>query len=214
MKPANILLISTAMMAAAGCAPRTAVKAMPSVPTIVADVCAQCHGATGTSTSADIPNLAGQHAEYLVRQLRAFRDHSRSDALGAQNMWKASHHLDDPQIDATAAYYATRTPLRQPVLGTPAQIAAGEKIFFGAAQKQGVPPCSGCHGSDGVGKTLFPRLAGQHMRYLVTQLTVFQRSEQRPDGAVMMSVSHALGDEDIANAAAFLQSLPGGAVAQ
>lgn len=212
-------IAATALVAAvAGCASpqrapvAVAVRPEATVPSIVDDICSQCHGATGTSMSADIPNLAGQHPEYLVRQLQALRDHRRNDALAAQNMWKAAHSMSDRQIDEVAAYYAAQTPRIQPVLGRAAEIAAGEKVFFGAAQQRDVPPCSGCHGNDGVGKTIFPRLAGQHMRYVAHQLTVFQHSEARPDGAIMMSVSHALSQDDIVSVAAFVQSLPGGAV--
>ena len=215
MKIANTMLLAAAIAALAGCAAPAApvaVKPEATAPSIVDDVCSQCHGATGTSTSADIPNLAGQHPEYLVRQLHALRDHRRRDPLAVQNMWKASHSMTDRQIDEVAAYYAAQTPRSQPVLGTPAQLAAGEKAFFGAAQHEGVPPCSGCHGNDGVGKTIFPRVAGQHMRYVARQLAAFQHSDERPDGAIMMSVSHALSPDGIANVAAFLQSLPGGAV--
>src|SRR5215470_6771434 len=122
--PASLM---AALLVVAGCSGRgapVATRPGAAAPAIVGQSCAQCHGATGMSTSADIPNLAGQHPEYLVRQLRAFREHSRNDALAVQNMWKASHGLDDRAIDEVAAYYATQTPVRQPVLGTPEQIAA------------------------------------------------------------------------------------------
>lgn len=215
MNTANVFLLTIVFAAIAGCTSHgtpVAIKPEASVPSIVDDVCSQCHGATGTSTSADIPNLAGQHPEYLVRQLHALREHRRSDPLAVQNMWKATHSLTDRQIDEVAAYYALQTPRSQAVLGTPAQIAAGERTFYGAAQQEGVPACSGCHGNDGVGKTIFPRVAGQHMRYVARQLAAFQHSDDRPDGTIMLSASHALSQDAITNVAAFVQSLPGGGV--
>ncbi len=46
-----------------------------------ADACAACHGRNGISVSGDIPNLAGQKVDYLVKQLRAFRDGTRKSAI-------------------------------------------------------------------------------------------------------------------------------------
>src|ERR1700752_3622335 len=108
MKTAGTIVL-TSLLGVAGCAHRTppeTTRPDAAAPAGVGQSCAQCPGAPGTSTSADIPNLAGQHPQYLAGQLRAFRDHTRSDALGVQNMWKRSHGLDDHAIDEVAAYFA------------------------------------------------------------------------------------------------------------
>ena len=52
----------------------------------------------------------------------------------------------------------------------------------------------------------FPRIAGQHADYLVKQLLVFQRTDERPEGSVMKVVAHGLQPQDIENVAAYLQS--------
>lgn len=179
-----------------------------SADSVAEHVCAQCHGPAGMATLANVPNLAGQHAEYLAKQLREFRSRHRADANAAKNMWGVAHNLTDKQIDGLAAHFAAQKPQAQPTEGKPGQIAAGKPIFTGGAMAQGVPACSGCHGEDGVGKTMFPRLAGQHMTYLIKQLMVFQRTNERPGGAVMKSVSHELTPENIENVAAYLQALP------
>ena len=176
--------------------------------TLAKQVCASCHGPTGTTSVANVPNLAAQREEYLAKQLREFKAHSRSDPRGVANMWSVAHVLTDRQIDGLARYFAGQEPQTQPIEGRAEQIAIGKYISTGGAVTRGIPPCSGCHGPDGAGKTMFPRLAGQHVDYLIKQLTVFQTTEQRPGGAVMKSVAHDLSPESIAAVAAYYQSLP------
>ena len=42
--------------------------------------CAACHGATGISIAPTYPNLAGQKADYTVKQLKDFQSGARTDA--------------------------------------------------------------------------------------------------------------------------------------
>lgn len=212
MKTATLCLLAIGLGAIARTAGAAPASASPSPTTAAAtlakEVCATCHGIAGTTTVANVPNLAAQREEYLAKQLREFKTHSRSDPRGAANMWSVAHVLTDKQINGLAAYFARQQPQPQPVEGKAAQIAVGKYISTGGAVTRGIPPCSGCHGADGTGKTIFPRLAGQHMDYLVKQLTVFQDTEQRPGGAIMKSVSHELSPESIVNVAAYYQALP------
>ena len=46
---------------------------------LAATVCAACHGASGTSVSDTIPNLAGQRARYIEAQLKFFKDGTRKE---------------------------------------------------------------------------------------------------------------------------------------
>ena len=205
------LLTLTLALAAArvdAAAPSAAPSPTTPAPVLAKDVCATCHGATGTTTVANVPNLAAQQQEYLVKQLREFKTHTRSDPRGAANMWPVAHTLTDKQIDGLAKFFAAQKPQLQPVEGKPGQIADGKSISNGGAMAKGVPPCSGCHGPDGAGKTIYPRLAGQHMDYLVKQLTVLQSTDQRPGDPVMKSVTHNLSPESITSVAAYFQALP------
>lgn len=69
-----------------------------------AAICAACHGATGTSINPMWPNLAGQHEQYLAKQIKAFRDGIRKDPMMAPMV--AS--LSDADIANLAAYYAAQ----------------------------------------------------------------------------------------------------------
>jgi len=67
-----------------------------------AGTCASCHGAAGISASALWPNLAGQQEQYLIKQLKAFREGERTDPL----MSPMSKSLSDEDIEDLAAYFA------------------------------------------------------------------------------------------------------------
>ena len=66
-----------------------------------AAMCASCHGANGISPMDLWPNLAGQKAGYLAKQMRAFRDGTRSDAA----MTSMAQTLTDADIDNLSSYY-------------------------------------------------------------------------------------------------------------
>ena len=55
----------------------------------------------------------------------------------------------------------------------------------------------------------FPRLAGQHADYVVKQLVVFQRTDERPEGSIMKTVAHDLTAQNVSDVAGYVQALPG-----
>lgn len=61
--------------------------------------CSSCHGANGEG-SDDFPRLAGQHAEYLVRQIIAFRTSTRRNDIMHAN----AEDISDSDADAVAEY--------------------------------------------------------------------------------------------------------------
>lgn len=175
--------------------------------TLARQVCANCHGMTGNATSPNFPNLASQSEAYIVAQLTAFRSHDRLDPAGFEYMWGLSRSLTEEQIKGLAAYYAAQTPVPQRGEGDRARLEAGRSVFETGVVATGVPACAGCHGARGEGNATFPRLAGQHADYLVKQLIVFQRTDQRPEGVVMKGIAHELTGQNIADVAAYLQAL-------
>ena len=66
--------------------------------------CAACHGADGNSANPLWPNLAGQHAAYLEKQMKEFRDGKRQDPL----MTPMAAALSDSDIADIAAYFAAQ----------------------------------------------------------------------------------------------------------
>jgi len=211
MKTLTLSLLAIAIGLAVGCAnlPRSRDLANPDVSglTLAEQVCSNCHGITGSATSPNFPNLAGQQEIYLTNQLQAFRGHSRRDPAGYEYMWGISRTLTDKQIQEIAAYFSSQKLRPQSIEGSTAQIDGGRPIFNDGISAKGIPPCHSCHGPGGAGNEKFPRLAGQHADYLVKQLTVFQRTDERPEG-IMKTVAQDLTQENIIDVAAYLQALP------
>lgn len=87
------LLASSPVMAADAAAGKTK-----------AAVCAACHGPDGNSPNPLWPNLAGQQDQYLVKQMKAFRDGDRKDPL----MSPMAAALSDEDIDNLAAFFSTQ----------------------------------------------------------------------------------------------------------
>jgi len=142
------------------------------VPELVTRVCSTCHGARGVSISPMFPHLAGQPPQYLEAQLKAFRDHSRADHLAQAFMWGMAARLTDERIVEIAAYYAAQPPPVGKAAERPGA-AAGERIFTEGIEAQQIAPCQACHGAEAAGNGSFPRLAGQHRRYLEKQMEAF-----------------------------------------
>ena len=67
-------------------------------------LCASCHGPTGISMSPVWPNLAGQKEQYLIKQIKAFRDGTRQDPMMAPMVAA----LSDTDIENLAAYFASQ----------------------------------------------------------------------------------------------------------
>ncbi|MEO7326691.1 MAG: c-type cytochrome [Dokdonella sp.] len=208
----QVALLAALASVTAGCAnePRSRDTANENVAgeTLARQVCSNCHGVTGNSNSPNFPNLAAQPEAYLVAQLTGFKAHSRRDPAGYEYMWGLSHKLTEKQIKELAVYFSAQTLLPQRVEGKPERSQSGETIFTAGIPDKAVPPCASCHGPQGRGNAAFPRIAGQHADYLVKQMTVFQRTDQRPEGSVMKVVAHGLTQENIADVADYLQSMP------
>lgn len=73
--------------------------------------CSGCHGPAGLGNpAADYPRISGQHAEYLVAQLTAYRDGTRGGTDRAEIMQGVTRGLSNQQIEALAAYITGLTP--------------------------------------------------------------------------------------------------------
>lgn len=212
MKSATLALVAAAISLSVGCAnpgrSRDLANPAVSATTMAQQVCSNCHGMTGNSVSPNFPNLAGQTEPYVVAQLNGFKSHGRRDPAGFEYMWGLSRSLTDEQIKGLAAYYASQSPVSQPIEGDRGRFEAGKSIFDTGVADKAVPACSSCHGPEGKGNATFPRIAGQHADYLIKQLIVFQRTDERPEGSVMKVVAHELTQQNIRDVASYLQAIP------
>ncbi|WP_287876809.1 c-type cytochrome [Aquitalea sp.] len=168
--------------------------------------CANCHAADGNSSSPLFPRLAGQQAGYIVQQLQALKNHSRSDESAHDYMWGVAATLDDNTIASIAEYFAGQKPLPNPATVAASLVDQGGMLFRNGNEAKGTPPCMACHGPNGEGSESGPRLAGQHAAYVDKQLHVFA-STQRPSAVEMQAIVRTLDDKEIRALAAYIQAL-------
>lgn len=165
------------------------------------DTCAACHQPNGAGEAGGgIPSIAGQHYEVVIEQLVDFRDTERIDLR--MNAFAASHHLEGPQdLADVAAYISSLPPQRTKDVGDGQFAAAG-----GQAYGRG---CANCHGADAEGndKLRYPRLAGQHYRYLVRQIDNMTRGSRTDASWDHSNLLKSLTHEEIVGVADYLARL-------
>lgn len=155
-------------------------------------VCAACHAADGNSSIAANPKLAQQHPEYLVKQLQEFKSGKRNNAI----MKGFAAGLSDEDMKNIAYWLASQQA--KPGFAKDKQLVAlGERIYRGGIADRNIAACAGCHSPSGAGiPAQYPRLAGQHADYTVTQLNTF-REGSRANSNQMMQVAAKLNDREI-----------------
>jgi cytochrome c553 len=169
------------------------------------NLCSTCHGPRGISTSPEFPILAAQRAAYLAAQIENFQHKTREEKAAHDFMYGIAGNLLDPKlVESIAAYYAAQPPAPgRP--GNPAQVALGRKLFETGLPDRGIPPCSSCHGAKAEGVADFPRLAGQHAKYVLRQIEYIQGLVRK--APVMHGIVKDLTLAEIEAIAAYVQSI-------
>lgn len=169
---------------------------------VVQNVCAACHGADGNSVITTNPKLAGQHPEYLFKQLTNFRDGTRANAV----MSGMASALSQEDMEGIAKYFSNQS-IKLAKAKENGKGSLGEKIYRGGIAANKVPACAACHGVTGAGlPKQFPRLAGQHTDYTVQQLRTF-RTGERANAPMMMTIAAKMSDAEMQAVADYIQGL-------
>jgi cytochrome c553 len=169
---------------------------------IVAARCFLCHGLEGESSSPLFPRLAGQHSEYMAKQLADFKSGQRaSDTMKVQ-----AAELTPEEMKSLGAYFQSK-----PAQANPAEdqglAEVGRYIFRKGNIYSGVAACVGCHGNKGYGTAHLPRLAGQNAQYLENQLKQFNKRLRTNDNDVMHSIAAKLTELEIRGVAEYISTL-------
>lgn len=169
------------------------------------EVCRECHGEDGISISGFAPNLAGQNADYIVKQVHNFQSGARDNPT--MNMMAPT--VDDSVLFDIAAYFASTEKMKGDGSG---DTAAARDLFANGDADRGILACAGCHGADGkgavVGGVLVPMIGGQRWTYLRSQLQNWRDGERHnsPDG-IMNKIAAPLGDAEIEALARYIGGL-------
>jgi cytochrome c553 len=205
----STVLIAATLAASAAYAQTPAKPDPAKAQGIITQVCAGCHGADGNSAQPANPSLAGQHADYTLKQLMNFKPQGGKSAerpnavmtamvanLSAEDMRNLAAHFEGQNARPRSA--------RDPQL-----VKAGQTIYRSGISGRGVAACTACHGPNGAGiPAQYPRLAGQYPEYVSAQLKAFRSGERANDANRMMrAVAEKLSDKDIAALAEYISAL-------
>jgi cytochrome c553 len=164
--------------------------------------CAVCHGERGESAHPEFPQLAGQHAVYLRKQLQDFQSGARSH----EAMNTISRSLSAAQVQQLAEHFASQRGQPQKA-DDEMLVQLGRYIYERGNLYNQVPACKSCHSSTGVGNERMPGLAGQHPRYIETQLRRFQSRLRRNDSGAMAFVTQGLSELELRGVSAYVATL-------
>ncbi len=140
------LALSAASMAIAATPAPAAKPDLAKGQAISTQVCAACHSADGSRGSPANPIIAGQHPEYLLKQLQEFKSGKRNNAI----MKGFAATLSDDDMKNVAAFYAGKSA-KPGFAKDKALVQLGEKIYRGGIADKAVPACAACHGPNGSG---------------------------------------------------------------
>jgi len=188
----NRCLLAAALALAAttawAAAPTSTAKADPAKgQQIFSTVCVACHNSDGNSSISVNPKLAGQHPEYLLKQMRNFKGEGGKppERLNPIMNGMIAAYSDDQMRDIAA--YLAEQKLKPEVSKNRDTIEYGRKLFRAGDQAKGLPACAACHGPTGSGMPAqYPRIAGQFTDYTESQLKNFRAGERTNDSNKMM----------------------------
>jgi len=176
---------------------------------LVTQICAACHAEDGNSTLPANPVLAGQHADYTLKQLLNFRPQDGKPAERPNAVMAGMvASLSAGDLRNLAAYFEAQKPTPR-AARDPNLAQLGQTIYRGGILAKNVAACTACHGPSGSGiPAQFPRLAGQFADYTSAQLRAFRAGERANDpNRMMRAVAERLSDREIAAVAEYIAGL-------
>ena len=170
-----------------------------------AQLCQGCHGVTGISVEDLIPNLAGQYAPYLEKQIQNFRVMERRHQI----MNAMAMTMTEAEVFDITAYFASQKQMKGDGKGE-SQVA--RNLFLKGDLARNITPCVICHGENGKGQApnvaTFPVIGGQHKSYLRLQLQNWRSGERaNSQDNVMNKITKSLTDAEIEALSDYLSGL-------
>lgn len=174
------------------------------------ELCQGCHGEKGMSVDpTTFPNLAGQYAGYIFKQVQDFQLGNRNDDTMSAMAATVTSMQDLKDI---AVYYSSQPVMKGKPASNSSLASKGKTIFLKGIANKGVYGCVNCHGQNGKGKSktnsLFPVIGGQTKPYIIKQLTNLKSGKRNNDPAGMMQdIAKKLSADDIKAVAEYVSTL-------
>lgn len=157
----------------------------------VYEVCAACHLPEGWGKpDGTFPMLAGQHKNVIIKQLSDIRALNRDNPT--MYPFALPKSIGGAQSIADVAAYIAKLPMNpEPGFGDGKDLALGEKLY-----KEN---CVRCHGANGEGseEKYYPRIQGQHYKYLVRQFEWIRDGKRRNANPDMVKQIQTFSDKDM-----------------
>jgi cytochrome c553 len=164
-------------------------------------LCQGCHGVVGMSVDGLAPNLAGQYAKYIEKQVRNFQSGTRTHQI----MSAIAATISDDDLADIAAYFASQQKMK----GSGSDNKMGEELFLHGDMSRMMVACVNCHGVHGKGKSpsnpVFPVIGGQNKDYVRGQLINFRDGDRgNSPGGVMNIITQRLTDTELESLADYV----------
>ena len=166
----------------------------------VAQGCVGCHGERGIAADPQNPNLAGQSAAAIYKQLHDYKSGKRAHEV----MAPIAQALEEQQIVDVAAHFAAANRLSlDPTTAEVPDPDINRLVERGDPARK-LPACNSCHGFNAGGPIETPTLSHQNKEYLARQLRAFRDGSRRNDIYTRMrSVAEKLSDREVERLATF-----------
>lgn len=165
------------------------------------EVCGACHLPSGAGRpDGTFPQLAGQHATVIIKQMADIRAGLRDNPT----MYPFAITLSDAQeLADVSVYIQTLCIPREHGMGSndPAVLAHGKSLY----EKE----CKSCHGANGEGdkQKFYPVLAGQHYKYMLRQVTEIREGKRRNANPDMVKIVKNYSDKDLDGVVTYMSTL-------
>ena len=165
------------------------------------EVCGACHLPSGAGRpDGTFPQLAGQHATVIIKQIADIREGLRDNPT----MYPFAVTLSDAQeLADVSAYIQTLCIPREHGMGSKdsAILKQGEELY----KKE----CTTCHGANGEGDKAkyYPVLAGQHYKYMLRQVTEIRDGKRRNANPDMVKIVKKYSDRDLDAVVTYMSTL-------
>lgn len=176
---------------------------------IASTVCAACHNADGNSAQAANPKLAGQHADYLFKQMKEFKAVDGKPPVRVNAVMNGMiAPYSEEQMRDLAAWFASQKQTGEQAKNRET-IEFGQRLYRAGDMAKGLPACAACHGPTGAGiPAQFPRIGGQFAEYIEAQLKAFRDESRANDPNKMMRmVAIKMTDKEIKAVADYIAGL-------
>lgn len=168
------------------------------------EVCGACHLPNGAGRpDGTFPQLAGQHATVLIKQIADIRSGLRDNPtmypfakeamVNPQELADTSAFIQTLCIPADHGHYEGADVAQQ--------VATGKTLY----EKE----CKDCHGADGSGNSekFYPVIAGQHYKYLLRQMTEIRDGHRRNANPDMVKIIKKYDNKQLIAISAYQSSL-------